>query len=284
MTNPIVDPLVEGVDTSPTSNLVDIEATVDGAVTVLLNRPARHNALDPDLISALEEAFRTLAGAEGVRVIFVRGSGGAFCAGSDPEWRERALDRAEDENREDALDYAKMLKQLWGLPQLTVALVEGAAYGAGAGMAAACDLAVATADATFAFSEVRMGLTPAIIAPYVVDAIGPRQARALFATGGLFDADYAQRIGLVTEVCVDGVALEAARDRIASDILACAPGAVAAAKRLVADVYGRPIDHDLIEHGARRAAAAWDSEEAQEGVRAFIQRRPPGWATDGAPS
>jgi len=284
MTNPIVDPLVEGVDTSPTSNLVDIEATVDGAVTVLLNRPARHNALDPDLISALEEAFRTLAGAEGVRVIFVRGVGGHFCAGSDPDWLGYALDHAEDENREDAFAHAKMLKQLWDLPQLTVALVEGAAYGAGAGLAAACDLAIATADATFAFSEVRTGLIPATVAPYVVDAIGPRQARALFATGGLFDADYAQRIGLVTEVCVDSAALDVARDRVASDILACAPGAVGEAKRLVESVQGRPIDHELMELGARRVAAAWVSEEGQEGVRAFLERRPPSWATDAAPS
>jgi methylglutaconyl-CoA hydratase len=284
MTNPIVDPLVEGVDTSPTSNLVDIEATVDGAVTVLLNRPERHNALDPDLISALEEAFRTLAGAEGVRVIFVRGAGGHFCAGSDPDWLSYALDHAEDENREDALAHAKMLKQLWDLPQLTVALVEGAAYGAGAGLAAACDLAVATADATFAFSEVRTGLIPATVAPYVVEAIGPRQARGLFATGGLFDADYAQRIGLVTEVCVDSAALDVARDRLSSDILACAPVAVGEAKRLVESVHGRPIDHEVMEHGARRVAAAWVSEEGQEGVRAFIERRPPSWATDGAPS
>jgi methylglutaconyl-CoA hydratase len=283
MTNPIVDPLVESVDTSPTSNLVDFEATVDGAVTVLLNQPARQNALNPDLISALEEAFRTLAGAEGVRVIFVRGLGGAFCAGSDPDWLQRALDRAEDENRDDALDHAKMLKQLWDLPQLTVALVEGAAYGAGAGLAAACDLAVATADATFAFSDVRMGLIPATIAPYVVDAVGPRQARSLFATGRLFDAEHARRIGLVSEVCVDAVALDAARDRIASDILACAPGAVGEAKRLVGEVAGRAIDHDLLEHGARRQAAVFDGEEGQEGVRAYIERRPPSWAVDGGP-
>lgn len=284
MTNPIVDPLVEVVDTSPTSDLVDIEATVEGAVTVILNRPARRNAFDADLISALEEAFRTLAGAEGVRVVFLRGAGGTFCAGGDLEWMRQAAERAEDENREDAFELAKMLKQLWDLPQLTVALIEGAAYGGGAGLAAACDLALATADAQFAFSEVRLGLIPSAIAPYVVQAIGPRQARALFATGGVFDADYAQRIGLVTEVCVDAAALDTARDRVASDILACAPGAVAEAKRMVADVFARPIDHDLMEMTARRIAAARVGEEGQEGVRAFLERRPPRWASDGAPS
>lgn len=284
MTNPIVDPLVEVVDTSPTSDLVDIDATVEGAVTVTLNRPARRNAFDADLISALEEAFRTLAGAEGVRVIFLRGAGGTFCAGGDLEWMRQAAERAEDENREDAFELAKMLKQLWDLPQLTVALIEGAAYGGGAGLVAACDLALATADARFAFSEVRLGLIPSAIAPYVVQAIGPRQARALFATGGVFDADYAQRIGLVTEVCVDSAALDVARDSIASDILACAPGAVADAKRMVADVFARPIDHDLMELTARRSAAARASDEGQEGVHAFLERRPPRWAVDGAPS
>ena len=284
MTNPIVDPLVEVVDTSPTSDLVRIEATLEGAVTVSLNRPARRNAFDADLISALKEAFRTLAGAEGVRVIFLRGVGGTFCAGGDVEWMREAASHAEDENREDAFELARMFKQLWDLPQLTVALVEGAAYGGGAGLAAACDLALATADARFAFSEVRLGVIPAVISPYVVRAIGPRQARALFAVGGLFDADYAQRIGLVTEVCVDSAALEAARDQIARDILACAPGAVADAKRMVDDVFGREIDHELMELTARRIAAARAAEEGQERVQAFLDRRPPRWAAeDGAP-
>ena len=281
MTNPIVEPLVEVVDTSPTTDLVRLEATVEGAVTVTLNRPARRNALDSDLISGLEEAFRTLAGAEGVRVVFLRGAGGTFCAGGDLEWMREAASQAEDENREDALALARMLKQLWDLPQLTVALIEGSAYGGGVGLAAACDLAVATADTRFAFSEVRLGLIPATIAPYAVRAIGPRQARALFATGGLFDADYAQRIGLVTEVCVDATALEAARDQIARDILACAPGAVAGAKRMVDEVFGREIDHDLIELTARRSAVARAGEEGQEGVHAFLERRRPRWTADG---
>ena len=282
MTNPIVDPLVEVVDTSPTADLVRLEGTVEGAVTVELNRPGRRNALDADLISALEEAFRTLAGAEGVRVVFLRGMGGTFCAGGDLAWMREAAAQAEDENREDAMALARMLKHLWDLPQLTVALIEGAAFGGGAGLAAACDLAVATADARFAFSEVKLGLIPSTIAPYVVRAIGPRQARALFTTAAVFDADYAQRIGLVTEVCVDALALEAARDQISRDILACAPGAVADAKRMVDDVFGKEIDHDLLELTARRIAAARAGDEGQEGVSAFLGRRPPRWVTDGA--
>jgi methylglutaconyl-CoA hydratase len=284
MTNPIVDPLVEVVDTSPTSDLVRIEATLEGAVTVTINRPERRNALNADLISALEEAFRTLAGAEGVRVVFLRGAGGTFCSGGDVEGMREAIDRTEGENREDALELARMFKQLWDLPQLTVALIEGTAFGGGAAFAAACDLAVAMADARFCCPETRLGLFPAAIAPYIVRAIGPRQARTLFTTARVFDADYAERIGLVTEVVLDEAGLLAAHDRIATEIMACAPGAVAAAKRIVDDVFGREIDHELMDLTARRIAAARASDEGQEGVRAFLERRPPRWATgDGAP-
>jgi methylglutaconyl-CoA hydratase len=279
MTNPIVDPLVEVVDTSATTDQVRIEATVEGAVTVVLNRPGRRNAFDPDLVSALEEAFRTLAGAEGVRVVFLRGAGGVFSAGSDLAWMREAASHAEVENRDDAMDLARMLKQLWDLPALTVALVEGPAYGAGAGLACACDMAVATAEASFSFAEVKLGLIPAAVAPYVLQALGPRAARGLFATGRVFDAAFARDVGLVSEVVADAAALEAARERIAREILACAPGAVADAKRLADELYARPIDHDLLEDTARRTAAARASEEGQEGVAAFVERRAPRWAT-----
>ncbi|MCR5880720.1 enoyl-CoA hydratase-related protein [Phenylobacterium sp. J367] len=278
MTNPIVDPLVEVPDTSVTSNLVDIDATVEGAATVTLNRPERKNAFDSDLISAMEEAFRTLAGAEGVRVVFVRGAGGMFSAGADLEWMRAAAGRSESDNRADAMDLAVMLKQLWDMPALTVALVEGGAFGGGAGVAAACDLAIATKDAKFSFSEARLGLIPATISPYVIQAIGPRTARGLFATARVFDAAHAEKIGLISEVVADAAALDAARDRIAREIMACGPEAVAASKRLVSEVHGRPIDHGLMEHTAHRIAAARVGKEGQEGVRAFLERRKPGWA------
>jgi methylglutaconyl-CoA hydratase len=171
-----------------------------------------------------------------------------------------------------------MLKALWDLPALTVALVEGGAFGGGVGLAAACDLAVSTADAKFSFSEVKLGLIPATISPYVVAAIGPRTARGLFATGQVFDAAHALRIGLVSEVVADAAALGEAKARIAADILACAPGAVADAKQLATDVAGQEIDHGLMEETAKRIAAARVGEEGQEGVRAFLERRKPSWA------
>ncbi len=278
MTNEIAQPLVAFPDVSATTELVHISATMAGAVTVTMNRPAKKNAFEEGLISALGEAFDTLAGAEGVRVVFVRGAGGTFSAGADLDWMRAAIDRTESDNRADALELAKMLKALRDLPALTVALVEGGAFGGGAGLAAACDMAIATADARFSFSEVKLGLVPATISPYVIEAIGPRQARALFATARIFDAAYAEKIGLVTEVVADAAALHAAAHRIAAEIVACAPGAVDGAKRLVDEVAGRAIDRDLLELTAHRIAAARVSEEGQEGVRAFLERRKAAWA------
>ncbi|ODT85386.1 enoyl-CoA hydratase-related protein [Phenylobacterium sp. SCN 70-31] len=278
MTNEFVHPLVEFPDVSATTELVHISATLGGAVTVTMNRPAKRNAFDEGLISALEEAFQTLKGAEGVRVVFVRGAGGTFSAGADLDWMRAAVDRTESDNRADAMELAKMLKALHDLPALTVALVEGGAFGGGAGLAAACDLALATAEARFSFSEVRLGLIPATISPYVIEAIGPRRARALFATGRIFDAAHAERVGLVDEVVADPAALRAAAQRIAAEMRACAPGAVEGSKRLVADVAGRVIDRDLMELTAHRIAAARVSEEGQAGVRAFLERRKAPWA------
>ena len=277
MTNPIADPLVEVPDTDAASKLVHIEATPDGVATVTLNRALRRNAFNAELIAALHEAFETLQGAEGVRVVFLRGAGGTFSAGADLEWMRDAIDRTEADNRDDAYQMARMLKSLWDIPALTVALVEGGAFGGGAGLAAACDMAVATSDAKFSFSEVRLGIIAATISPYVVAAVGPREARGLFATGRLFDAAYAEKIGLVTEVVADAAELDAARDRIATDMTACAPGAVAESKRLVDDVAYQPIE-DVMDETAKRIARIRISDEGQEGVRAFLEKRKPSWA------
>jgi methylglutaconyl-CoA hydratase len=279
LANPIADPLVELPDVSPTADLVRIEGTLAGAVTVTLNRPAKKNAFNAGLISAMAEAFETLRGAEGVRVVFLRGAGGMFSAGADLDWMREAVDRTEADNRDDAYAMAHMLKALWDLPHLTVALVEGGAFGGGAGVIAACDTAIAVADAKFSFSEVKLGLIPATVGPYVVAAIGARAARGLFASGQVFDAEHAHRIGLIGEVVGDKAGLDAAQARISADIAACAPGAVADAKQLVADVQGQPIDEAMMRETARRIAAARVGPEGQEGVRAFLERRKPTWAT-----
>lgn len=277
MPNPIADPLVEGPDTDAQSTFVLVDATPEGAATVTINRPDRKNAFNAEVIGALRSAFDTLEGADGVRVVFITGCGDAFSAGADLEWMRDAADYTEAENHEDAYAMAAMLKRLYDLPALTVALVDGPAFGGGAGLVAACDLAIATERARFAFSEVKLGLLAATISPYVVAAIGPRRARGLFATGQMFDAPFAWRIGLVDEVVADTAALNTARDKIASEIIACGPDAVAQSKSLVAHVAGRVIDHALLEETAKRIARARVGEEGREGVQAFLEHRPPKW-------
>jgi len=170
-----------------------------------------------------------------------------------------------------------MLKHLHDIPALTVALIEGGAFGGGAGLAAACDMGVAVRNAKFAFSEVRLGLIAATVSPYVVAAVGARRARRLFASGEVFDAERAQALGLIDEVVADGEALEAAKARIMTTQLLCAPGAVAQSKLLVAEVAGRAIDHGLMAHTAKRIAAQRVGEEGQAGVRAFLEGKKAPW-------
>ena len=255
-----------------------IDATQSGIVIITLNRPAKKNAFGPELIVALSEAFETLQGADHVRAVFLRGAGGAFSAGADLAWMAESANWLEDDNREDAMRLAVMLKKLNDLPQLTVALVEGPAYGGGAGLVAACDFAVATESATFAFSEVRLGLTPATISPYVVRAVGPRNARVLFATGRSFTAADALKWGLVQEVVADAAQFGPLVAVLGAAMKDCAPGAVADAKALVNEVVDRPIDHGLLEHTAHAIARRRASAEGREGVAAFLEKRKPIWA------
>ena len=281
MTDPIATPFTDLI--FPTGeqegSSVVIEATHAGVVVVNLNRPGRKNAFDSEMIGELTEAFTTLKSQEHVRIVFVRGVGGAFCAGADLAWMRDAADFTESQNREDAMELASMLKALHDLPQLTVALVEGPAFGGGAGLACACDMVLATPDALFSFSEVKLGLIPAAISPYVVEAIGARAARRLFATGVRFGAEEAERLGLVTVAVADVGALHAGARALAGDQMACAPGAVGESKRLVSDVAGKAIDHGLMTLTAHRIAAQRASAEGREGVAAFLGKRKPGWTT-----
>ncbi|MDB5469149.1 MAG: Enoyl-CoA hydratase/isomerase [Caulobacter sp.] len=278
MTNPIADPLVEVPDSDALSDLVLIEATQDGVATVTINRAGKRNAFNAEVIAALHQAFETLRDADGVRLVFLTGAGASFSAGADLEWMKAAVEWSESENREDAMGLASMLKALHDLPQLTIALVDGPAFGGGAGLAAACDLAVATERSTFAFSEVKLGLTPATISPYVIRAIGARNAKVLFATGLVFDAQAAKGYGLVQEIVADAAAFDSVRTSMTAAIKLCAPGAVADAKRLVDDIEGAEIDRGVMEETAKRIAARRVSEEGREGVTAFLEKRKPGWA------
>jgi methylglutaconyl-CoA hydratase len=276
--NAISHPLLAGAAPDANDDLVQIRSTADGVVFVTINRPQKKNAFDAATIAALYEAFETLHGADHVRVVFLRGAGGTFCAGADLSWMRDAVDWSEGDNRDDAMGLARMLKALHDVPALTVALVEGAAMGGGAGLVAACDMAVAVKGARFAFSEVKLGLIPATIAPYVVEAVGARTARALFMTGDLFDADAALSFGLIGHVLPSSAAIEGFVSEFARSMRANAPGAVGDAKRLVHHVAGRHIDSGLMDDTAKRIARARISDEGQEGVRAFLDKRKPRWA------
>jgi methylglutaconyl-CoA hydratase len=273
--HPLTDvPVLTGRDEhSP----VLIDATQSGIVILTLNRPDKNNVLGPELAVALSDAFDTLKGADHVRAVFLRGAGGRFCAGIDPDYIAQSADWLEDDIREDALRLATMLKKLNDLPQITVALVDGAAFDAGAGLVAACDLAVATEQATFAFSEVRLGLSPAAASPYLVRAVGARNARVLLATGREFTASDALKWGLVQEVVADAAQFGPLVAVMGAAMRDCAPGAVADVKRLVNDVADRPIDHALLDYTAHAIARRRASAEGREGVRAFLDNRKPSW-------
>lgn len=276
--NRIAHPLVADPAPDADETLVRFEATQDGVVFVTLNRPGKKNAFDAATIAALREAFETLHGADHVRVVFIRGAGGTFSAGADLAWMRDAAGWSESENRDDAMGLASMLKALHDVPALTVAIVEGAAMGGGAGIVAACDMAVAVKGTRFAFSEVKLGLIPATIAPYVIEAVGARTARALFLTADVFDAEAAKRFGLIGHVLENAGQIDAFVADFSQAVRVCAPGAMGDAKRLVHDVAGKRIDHGLMEDTARRIARARVSDEGQEGVRAFLDKRKARWA------
>lgn len=275
--NAIAHPLLTDPAPDADDDLVMIDSTADGVVFVTINRPDRRNAFDAPTIAALYEAFETLQGADHVRVVFIRGAGGTFSAGADLAWMADAARWSESDNRDDAMGLAKMLKALHDVPALTCAIVEGAAMGGGAGIVAACDMAVAVEGSRFAFSEVKLGLIPATIAPYVVEAIGARRARQLFLTANIFDADYAAHAGLIDLVLPEG-SVDEFISMLTDSLTANAPAAMGDAKRLVHHVAGQKIDHSLMEETARRIARARVSDEGQEGVRAFLDKRKPKWA------
>ena len=275
--NAIAHPFVADPAPDADNDLVQIDALPSGVVFVTINRPQKKNAFDAATIAALFEAFETLHGADRVRVVFIRGAGGTFSAGADLNWMADAAGWSESDNRDDAMGLAKMLKALHDIPALTVAVVEGNAMGGGAGIVAACDMAVAVEGARFAFSEVKLGLIPATIAPYVIEAVGARRARQLFLTANIFDADYAAHAGIIDMVLPEG-SMDEFVSMLTDSLTQNAPGAMGEAKRLVNDLVGESIDRGLMEDTARRIAKARVSKEGQEGVLAFLEKRSPSWA------
>jgi methylglutaconyl-CoA hydratase len=242
-----------------------------------LHRPALHNAFDAALIAALTVALDQLAGDDGVRVVVLEGAGASFSAGADLNWMRGMAAAGEAENREDALALARLMRVLDELPKPTIARVHGAAFGGGVGLVACCDIAFGAEGAKFGLTESRLGLLPAVISPYVIAAIGVRQARRYFAAAEVFDAMQAQRIGLLHEVVAPD-ALDAAVDRQIALLLKAGPAASAQAKSLVREIAAQS-DRDAIDAAnADLIARLRVSAEGQEGLSAFLDKRPPAWA------
>jgi methylglutaconyl-CoA hydratase len=231
---------------------------------VTLAKPERRNAFDAELISELREGFSDVGDA---RVVLLAGEGESFCAGADIEWQRSAIDLSFDENVDDAMRLCAMMQAIDGCPAPVVARIQGYALGGGSGLAAAVDIAIAAEDAVFGFSEVKLGIVPAVISPFVLPKIGEGAARRYFLTGERFDAHAALRVGLVSEVAGD---LDSAVDRVVGELLSSGPQAAREAKRLVRT---RPQGEETAQWAARMRA----SEEGQEGLRAFLERRKAGW-------
>lgn len=258
-------------------NLIDI--VIERHVArVALNRPDVHNAFDDALIAELTSALDTLDHDTNVRAIALTGNGASFSAGADLNWMRRMAQAGEAENRADAERLAALMRALNFLSKPTVARINGAAYGGGVGLIACCDIAIAAETAKFGLTEVKLGLVPAVISPYVIAAIGARHARRLFATGEIFDADEAARVGLVHRV-VPPNALDAAIDETLALLAKGGPVAQSEAKQLALRVGG------MTRHGAERndvenaalIARLRVSAEGQEGLGAFLDKRKPGW-------
>ena len=247
-----------------------------GVGTLILDRPEQHNAFDDVLIGELIQRLADLAVDEKVRIVVLRAQGKSFSAGADLNWMRRMADYDEAQNLADAMQLAELMRSLNALPKPSIARVQGAAFGGGVGLVACCDIAIASVRALFSLSEVKLGLIPAVISPYVVKAIGERAARRYILSAERFDAQQAARMGLVHEV-VEHDQLDARLDAMIETLLESGPAAQAAAKDLILDIAGKPADRSLIENTASRIAKVRASDEGREGLNAFLQKRKPDW-------
>ncbi|HEY8100278.1 MAG TPA: enoyl-CoA hydratase/isomerase family protein [Burkholderiaceae bacterium] len=264
----------------------------DSVARVILNRPDVRNAFNELSIAEITQAFRELGGDDSVRVIVLAARGPVFCAGADLQWMKKMATYTHEENRADAALLAEMLRTIYECPKPVIAKVQGDCYAGGMGLVAACDIAVTVEDAHFCLSEVKIGLMPATISPYVIKAMGEHAARRYFLTAEKFSAQEALRIGFVHQVVsttvldtLEGMAnvqatpdpLGAAVDAIVSSLLLASPNAIKETKRLVRDVAGMPLTDDLIAGTVERIATIRESDEGREGVKAFLEKRKPSW-------
>jgi methylglutaconyl-CoA hydratase len=254
------------------------EVDEGGIARITLNRPDLHNAMNDRLIAELDEAFRGVSAEASVRAVVLAGNGQSFCAGGDLNWMRRTADYGIEENLADARVLARMLDAIDRCPKPVIGLIQGNIYGGGNGLVCAVDIAIAADTARFCLSEVRLGLMPSTISPYVVRAMGARAARRYFLTSEVMDAAEAHRLGMVHER-VPEAELEAAGARIIKALLAGGPNAIAASKELIERVRYGPVDEAMMEYTARGIAEIRATDEGKEGAEAFLEKRKPAWRT-----
>lgn len=263
--------------TFPTAAFQTIALSTDsrGIATLMLSRPAQHNALSAEMIAELTQAAGLLANDPSIRVVILTGAGTSFCAGGDLNWMKAQVEADRTERISQSRQLAMMLKALRDLPKPLIARVNGQAYGGGVGLISICDAAIAVSNARFGLTETRLGLIPATISPYVIARIGAANAMRYFTSARIFDATEARTTGLLNAV-VDAEALDDAIEAEIAPYFATAPAAVAAAKALVHAV-SMPIETRIIEDTLKRLADTWETPEAAEGISAFLEKRPPAW-------
>lgn len=244
---------------------------------VTLNRPERHNAFDDVVISELTEALRSMEAEDSVRVVVLSGAGPSFSAGADLEWMKRAAGYSKDENLRDAMALGALMRTLDHLRKPTVARVHGNAFGGGVGLVACCDVAIATQKAQFAFTEVKLGLIPAVISPYVLAAIGARNARRYFVTGERFEAAQAFQMGLIHDLAGDDDDLDEKVGAVIEAMMLAGPVAQREAKELIRAVANRPMHSEILQDTADRIARVRTSPEGREGISAFLEKRKASW-------
>ncbi len=248
----------------------------NGIATITLNRPEVLNAFNEAVITDMTALFQKAGADKSVRAVVLRGNGKSFSAGGDLNWMRKSAEYTYQQNVDDAMKLGTLLKTINFLPKITIALVHGNIFGGGVGLTSCCDIAIAEDGAQFCLSEVRIGLIPSIIAPYVINAMGERMARRYFMTAERFDAATAHRIGFVHEVAPKG-GLDAACDKIIEAILGGAPEAQGRGKKLMLDIIGRPLDDKLIQLTVEQIAEARASDEGKEGLSAFLNKQEPSW-------
>ncbi|MEC4718987.1 enoyl-CoA hydratase/isomerase family protein [Noviherbaspirillum sp. CPCC 100848] len=258
-------------------NWQTLDVKIEGKLaTVTLNRPEVRNAFNETTIAEITQVFGELGRDENLRAIVLAANGPAFCAGADLNWMKKMAGYTHEENRADAAQLAEMLRAIYACPKPVVAKIQGDCYAGGMGLAAACDISVASETVNFCLSEVKLGLIPATISPYVIKAMGENAARRYFLTAERFSAQEAHRIGFVHAVAAAD-ALDATVAEIVKALVSNSPHAVKEAKRLVQDVAGAPLCAELIADTALRIADIRSSDEGREGVRSFLEKRKPGW-------